>query len=338
MKLLVIRFSSIGDIVLTSPVIRCIKKQLPHAEIHYLTKPAYKQLLEANIYLDGLHLLAPDINETIDALRAEKFDCIIDLHKNLRSLKVKRALNVRSYSFQKLNIRKWLLVNLRLNAMPDESIVERYLQTVKPLGVKNDGGGLDYFIPEAVEIKQDDVPMSHWVGFAACVIGGSYATKKFPAEKWRKVIDLLPFPVILLGGSEDRQEGDSIAKGDSVKIYNACGKFNLHESARLIESAKVVVSNDTGLMHIAAAFHKPIVSLWGNTAPEMGMFPYYGHNDLRKKPSGKSILIENWKLGCHPCSKLGYERCPRGHFKCMQELEELEIAGAVQNFWKFTQL
>ena len=333
MKALIIRFSSIGDIVLTTPVIRCLKLQRPDVEIHFLTKAFFEPVLKANPYIDHLHLLDNDIDATIEILKKEKFDFIFDLHHNLRTAKVKRALGVPAFSFNKLNIEKWLYVNLKINRMPDQSIVERYFETVKSLDVKNDGQGLDYFIDEKFQLTNRDVPMSHWAGYVGCVIGGSYGTKKLPVEKWKQLIALIPYPVILLGGPDDRDEGDLIAEPDSVKTYNACGKFNLSESARLVEKARVVISNDTGLMHIAAAFKKPLVSLWGNTSPEMGMFPYYGYNNLKTIVAPLSFIAENKNISCHPCSKLGYGRCPKRHFKCMNDLNLEAIVAFVKKSW-----
>lgn len=333
MKALIIRFSSIGDIVLTTPVVRCLKLQRPDTEIHYLTKKTFAPVLEANPYIHKLHFLEEDLNTTIEQLKTEHFDLILDLHKNVRTLKVKRGLNIPAYSFPKKNIEKWLLVNFKMDLMPRESIVERYLETVRHLGVRNDGKGLDYFIPNTVQVTNSDVPMSHWAGYVACVIGGSYPTKKLPVEQWRRLIEELPYPVMLIGGPEDRAEGEEIAALDRVKIYNSCGKFSINESAWLIEKSKVVVSNDTGMMHVAAAFQKPMISFWGNTSPEMGMFPYYGSNDLEKIIAPESFMMENKSLSCHPCSKLGYHRCPKKHFKCMRDLNMEIAAGAVKKFF-----
>jgi ADP-heptose:LPS heptosyltransferase len=162
-------------------------------------------------------------------------------------------------------------------------------------------------------------------------------TKKLPVEKWHEFASHMPYPMVLLGGPEDRDDGNKIAEYDKIKIYNACGKFNLNESAWLVKSARVVVSNDTGLMHVAAAYRKPIISLWGNTSPEMGMFPYYGSNNLNKIVDPLSIILENNDLGCHPCSKIGYKKCPKGHFKCMKNLNMLKAAENVIKFWKNAQ-
>ncbi len=333
MKVLVIRFSSIGDIVLTTPIIRCLKQQRPEAEVHYLTKSAYGVLLSNDPYIDRLHFLHDDLDEVIEQLKKEKFDYVIDLHNNLRTLKVKRALNVVSYSFPKLNIRKWILTNFRINVMPDKSIVERYFETVRLLNVHNDGKGLEYFLPTDKKLENSDIPMSHWGGYVGCVIGGSYNTKKLPIEQWKKFCELVPYPVILLGGPEDKYDGSEIAAQDTIKIYNSCGKFNINESAELVKHARVIVSNDTGLMHVAAAFQKPIISLWGNTSPEMGMFPYYGYNNLKDRIAPQSVIMENKDLGCHPCSKIGYSKCPRRHFKCMRELDMNVVSENVKKFW-----
>lgn len=333
MKVLIIRFSSIGDIVLTSPVVRCLKEQGQDMQVHYLTKSSFRPVVAHNPYIDKCHYLEDNLDALIGDLKKEKYDYIIDLHHNIRTLKVKRALKCIAYSFPKLNVQKWVLVNFKKNLLPDKSIVERYFEAVKPLGIKNDGKGLDYFIGEKDEITNRDIPMSHWAGYLACVIGGSYATKKYPVDKWKELCSMSQYPVILLGGPEDRKDGDDIAEIDKVKVYNACGKFSLNESAALVKYSKVVISNDTGLMHIAAAYKKPVVSLWGNTVPQLGMFPYYGYNNIETNLYTFSYIVENNSIECRPCSKIGFESCPKGHFKCMNELENTKIINVVNKFW-----
>ncbi len=337
MKVLIIRFSSIGDIVLTSPVIRCLKKQVPDIQVHYLTKASFRPVVAHNPYIDKCYYLEDNLDNIIPDLKREKYDYIIDLHKNIRTLKVKRALKCKAFSFPKLNFQKWVLVNFKKDILPDKSIVERYFEAVQRLGVKNDGHGLNYFIPEADEVTNRDIPMSHWAGYIACVIGGSYPTKQYPVEKWKELCQLSPFPVILLGGPEDKVAGDEISAVDNVKIYNACGKFSLNESACLVKYSKIVISNDTGLMHVAAAFKKPVISLWGNTVPKFGMFPYYGYNNLGTNIFSQSIIVENNALNCRPCSKIGYDKCPKGHFKCMNDLENIKIINYIHQIWPSAQ-
>lgn len=333
MKILFIRFSSIGDIVLTTPILRCFKKKYPDATLHYLVKDNFKKVIEFNPNVDALQVFNSDLKATINSLKEENYDFIIDLQKNIRSKRIIRKLDVPAFTFPKLNIFKWILVNLKWNLLPDKSIVNRYFLAVKKLKVQNDGEGLEFFIPDELRTKLEDIPLGHYAGFVACVIGGSFFTKRYPVEKWQEFCKLSNYPIVLLGGPEDKGQGEEIMQSNPGKVYNACGKFNLLESADLVRRARVVVSNDTGLMHIAAAFQKPIISLWGNTKPEMGMFPYFGHNNLKQYPSPKSLILEINKLSCRSCSKIGFDKCPKGHFKCMKNIDEKLIDQGVQQFW-----
>ena len=163
-------------------------------------------------------------------------------------------------------------------------------------------------------------------------IGAALPTKKLPFHKLAEVCERARHPLILLGGPEDAEEGDRLAAIDPIKIYNACGKFNINESAGLVRQAKLIVTHDTGLMHIAAAFKRPVLSIWGNTVPEFGMYPYYGQNYLLHfRPTGRKLfgespyaMMEVRGLSCRPCSKIGFQKCPKGHFKCM-ELQPMAV-------------
>mgnify|MGYP000609511831 CR=1 FL=1 len=314
MKFLTVRFSSIGDIVLTTPVVRCLKKQVMTAEVHYLTKAAFRPLIENNPYVDKAHYLQDNWNELMEELAREDFDYIIDLHHNLRTLKVKKRLGKQSWSFNKLNIEKFLYVNFKLNLLPDKHIVDRNLETLHEFGVRPDGEGLDYFIPEKERVKENDIPASHHAGYIGLVIGAAHDTKKLPLHKLQSLCKTIDHPIILLGGKEDKAIGDLIAAVDPQKVYNACGKFSINESSDLVRRAKLIITHDTGLMHIAAAFKKPIISIWGNTVPEFGMYPYFGEK------KGSFDVMEVRPLSCRPCSKIGYDKCPLGHFKCMEAI------------------
>ncbi|RYZ44367.1 MAG: glycosyl transferase, partial [Chitinophagaceae bacterium] len=135
--------------------------------------------------------------------------------------------------------------------------------------------------------------------------------------------------IILLGAKEERAEGDAIASVDPIKIYNACGKFSLHESADLVRQSKVVIAHDTGLMHIAAALRKQVIAIWGSTTPSFGMVPYYGKNFLQRVPP-PSDDVQVHKLWCRPCTKIGRNKCPQGHFKCMKNISIDEIVANVE--------
>ncbi len=328
MKFLIIRFSSIGDIVLTTPVVRCLKQQVADAEVHYLTKFSFHKVIASNPYIDKFYYLNNDWDLLLHELKEENYDYIIDLHHNLRTLKIKRALKVKSFSFNKLNFQKWLLTNIKINRMPDVHIVNRYLQTLKEFGVQNDHKGLNYFIPKEEEINQTDLPHSHHLGYIGLVIGAAHNTKRLPLHKLKELCSALHHPIILLGGPEDAAMGEQIASIDNVKIYNACGKFSINESADLVRKAKLIITHDTGLMHIAAAFKKPIISVWGNTVPAFGMTPYFGNTQVQHSK------YEVPNLRCRPCSKIGYNKCPKGHFKCMEQQDVQQLAAVAQSWAK----
>ena len=317
-KFLIIRFSSIGDIVLTTPVIRCLKQQVEGSTVHFVTKKQFLPLLQANPHIDKIHCLDESLTALVRELKKEKFDYIIDLHHNLRSWLVKSGLRSFDFSFRKLNIEKWLMVNLKIDRLPRIHIVDRYMQTLALFDVLNDGKGLDYYIPEKDTVDISILPPAFRQGYIALVAGARHYTKQLPMNKLVALCDLISKPIILLGGKEDIVTGDAVAGHTKGIVYNACGKFSINQSASLVQQARLVISHDTGLMHIAAAFKKKIISLWGNTIPEFGMFPYF--------PDENSRIIQVEGLTCRPCSKIGYDRCPRGHFRCMNELDEKQIA------------
>lgn len=318
MKILIIRFSSIGDIVLTSPIVRCLKKQL-NAEVHFLTKQSYQQLLEHNPYIDKLFSIQKKVSEVLPALKKEGYDYIIDLHKNLRSAQVKHSLSAKSFSFDKINFEKWLMVNFKINRLPEKHIVDRCFEAIEDLGVQNDWEGLDYFLPDEFQLNLS-VPKTY-VAFA---IGAAHATKRLPKEKIISICKKIKQPVLLLGGKDVATEGAEIVKAGGAHIQNLCGQISLHGSAALIRDAQKVITHDTGMMHIAAAFQKEIISIWGNTIPAFGMYPYY------KKGIQRNLTIEVKGLSCRPCSKIGFGKCPKGHFKCMMDISEDEVSLGIQ--------
>lgn len=329
MKILILRFSSIGDIVLTTPVIRALKTQRKDVEVHFATKKAYHEIIEANPHIDKIHLLEGKLKDLTTSLKKEKFDRVIDLHNNLRTAIVKARLGVTSYSFHKLNWEKYLYVRFKINTLPSLHIVDRYMKAVEPLGVVTDSEGLDYFIPHKDEVEKSWLPHSHQRGYVAVVVGAKYFTKQLPLEKVISLCDKINKPIVLVGGKEDIEFGQKVEEffkktadqetedqlhqqlNKKSLVFNACGKFSINQSASIIKNANYVFTNDTGFMHIAAAFKKIIYCYWGNTTPLFGMYPY----------RTKFTIFENNKLSCRPCSKIGYSKCPKGHFKCMRDLD-----------------
>jgi heptosyltransferase-2 len=314
MKILILRFSSIGDIVLTSPVPRCIKTQHPEHTVHFATKEIFAGLLKNNPYIDKLHLLGDDLNALIRELKEEKFDLILDLHHNLRTRIIRTSLRVKTHAFDKLNWEKWLMVMFKINVLPYEHIVDRYLDTAHELGVVNDGKGLDYFIPHNTDLSGFELPETYEV----YALGAQHNTKKLSPAKQIELINTLKGPVVLIGGKDDMNAGAALQKNCSNAI-DLCGKLSIDQSALLMKNSQRVFAHDTGMMHIAAALQKPVVSIWGNTIPEFGMYPYYGEKQLEG-----CITLEVQELPCRPCSKIGFEKCPKGHFNCM-ELQNFDV-------------
>ncbi|MFH1160076.1 MAG: glycosyltransferase family 9 protein [bacterium] len=325
MKILVIRFSSIGDIVLTTPIVRCLKEQLPNVEIHYLTKKQYIPVLQANPYITKIQLYKENFRELVPKLKAERFDRIIDLHKNIRSHYIRFCLRKPATSFPKVNFQKWLMTRWKIDLLPPIHLVDRYFKAVEPLGIRNDGNGLDYFLPDPGQFSVYERFPDLTGRFIAIAIGARHATKIYPAAKVSELCDLLPLPAILLGGKEDMARGEEIIRITRAKVFNACGLLTLNESVSVIFQAVQVISNDTGMMHIAAALKKPVISLWGNTIPGFGMYPYFP-----EECSHLSTLVEVKSLSCRPCSKLGYPECPKKHFDCMEKIDPKAVVEAVR--------
>ncbi|MBX2971642.1 MAG: glycosyltransferase family 9 protein [Flavobacteriales bacterium] len=356
--MLILRFSSIGDIVLTSPVLRCVKQQLKDVELHFATKAAFADLVRFNPHVDKVHELRDDLGALIAQLKAERFDAVIDLHHNLRTARVKRALGVKAHSFPKLNIEKWLMVHFKMNRLPRQHIVDRYMGTVASLGVKNDGQGLDLFIPPDREVELGTLPAAHQAGYTALAIGAAHATKRLPPHKLIELAALIEGPIVLIGGKEDQAVARSIVSATGGRVFDATGRYDILGSASLIRQARRVIAHDSGAMHIACAFAKTsagslaptsagspdeggdpagmipqgplretlrrsevmeVMSIWGNTVPAFGMGPYIPTHPERAR-------IAQVNVGCRPCSKIGYEHCPQGHFRCMEDQDLRAIA------------
>jgi ADP-heptose:LPS heptosyltransferase len=311
-KILILRFSSMGDIVLTSPVIRCLAQQID-AEIHYLTKTVFADLVRSNPSVQKVWTFDKEPDALFAALRNEGFDYIIDLHNNLRSLKVKWALRRPTYTFPKLRFARFMLVQFGVNMMPKAHIVERYMEAVKPLGVIYDGQGLDYFIPTDTTLVNDGLLIDG--AYEVFAVGATHFTKRLPTERIITICQNRILPIVLIGGKQEAETGIEIAKACNQKVINLCGKLTLHQSALIVKHAQTVLTHDTGMMHIAAAFRKQIISFWGSTVHDLGFYPFY--------PDGialdTSLQVE--QLSCRPCTKFGRASCPKGHFKCMKDID-----------------
>ena len=230
-----------------------------------------------------------------------------------------------SFTVDKINFRKLLMIRFKINRLPDKHIVDRYFETLRLFDVRNDGRGLDHFIPENDEVPISGLPVSFRDGYIALVTGAQHGTKQMPADKMVDIIRNLDMPVILLGGNKEAKLGRQIEDQTGDHVLNAVGKYNINQSASLIRQSRLVITHDTGLMHIAAAYKKKILSVWGHTIPEFGMYPY--------QPDPGSRIFETKGLKCRPCTKIGKKKCPKGHFRCINDIDNSEIVRSAQELY-----
>lgn len=317
-KILLIRFSSLGDTLLCTPIARCLKEKGGY-EVHFLTKEASASLLVKNPHIDKVHILEDPFSFTISDLKAEKFDFVVDLHKNLRSLRVRAALQMlfcRAESYPKLTFRRFLRIKLHCKkAMPKSHVVDRYFEAVRHLGIDNDEKGLEiYRWKKPFYFALPKTP------FVAIAVGSRHFTKQIPSASLVELCQQIKAPVVLLGDAADKAKATEVAIR-CPNVSNACGLLTLAESTYCIKEAALLISGDSALMHIATALDQNLISVWGSTIPELGMYPYFSKNS-----KAIHLLFENKNLACRPCHKHGYEACPKKHFKCMKNLDYKQIA------------
>ena len=318
LKILVVRFSSIGDIILTTPILRCLKSQLD-CDIDFLTKRSYQNLLLSNTNIRDIYTLNEKTNDTINFLRNKEYDIIIDLQSNLRSLNIRLGLKVKSFVVKKLNIKRYILIYFGINLL-NNHIVDRYFKTVRNLKVYNDNKGIDYILSNETKLKfKTDKDYISWC------IGGTYEAKKLSVKQISSVINKLNTDVVLIGGAAEKKMAAEIIKNTiSKKVLSFCGEISIEESALLIKKSKLFLTNDTGMMHIASAFNSPIISFWGCTKPSLGFSAY-----MPNKKS-ENIIIEITK---RPCSKHG-KNCRFQSKGCIKEIDYTTISKTITRLIK----
>lgn len=326
-KILLVRFSSIGDIVLTFPVAAAIKSLYPNCQVDYVTKPQFSTLLDACPEIDNVYTLKGSIQQLRKEINFKQYDAILDLHHNLRTRLLLLFEFSKVYRFPKNNFQKWLLTTFKIFPKKRKHVVERYLSTLSeavtnwPLTTHSN----PYLIPNTakfdIQARFQVVPKS----YVALAIGAQFATKRLPTDLLIELVDKLTFPVLLLGGPEDVKVAEQIvAETFKTDVYSAAGKCAIHESAWLVKNAIALVTHDTGLMHIGASFDVPLHVIWGNTIRDFGMYPY--------RPEQEEVYqYEVTGLSCRPCSKIGHQSCPKGHFDCMRKHDLNKIATAVNS-------
>jgi len=320
-RILVIRFSSMGDILLTTPVLRALREKYPKGEIHFLTKAKFREAIETHPVPDQFWYLENSLSEIIKNLQAVRFDLVIDLHASLRSLMVRFQLNGDQYVFPKNSMSRWLWMKLGIGQPDPRHVVEKYLAAVQSLGAISDGGGLDFRILPEVHSVIEAEKTQHFAQtpIIAIVLAATYQTKKWPEEHFIRFLKGLQQPFVLLGGPAERELGDRIIQETNGGI-NRCGECSLQQSAAWIDHSRFVVTHDTGLMHLAAALKKTCFVIWGNTSPVLGMYPW----------KTEFYNLEVRDLSCRPCTHLGYAVCPKGHFACMRNNDPDKLMGLVR--------
>ncbi len=318
-RILVIRFSSIGDIVVTTPVVRALKTQLDgDIKVDFITKKGFAPILESNPHINEVICIEKNVAEVAARLQNKHYDYVIDLHNNIRSKQVKQLVKILDFTVDKRSFAKWIYVITKKEWLPIGHFATRCFETVSPLGIEDDQKGLDYFIPDTDRVALSSLPSNFQSEFIAYAIGGQTPGKILPTDKIISLCLKINKPIVLLGGKEDVERGEEIAKLVGSNIWNACGKFNLNQSASLLEQAECVIAHDTGLMHIASALKKKVISLWFATTPEIGFCPW--------KPGDGSVMIE---ADCdkRPTSKLGNRGYKNG---CVFNIDLERIAKAVK--------
>jgi lipopolysaccharide heptosyltransferase II len=322
-NVLAVRFSSIGDILLTTPLLRAIRHSHPGARVTVVTKRAYLPLLSHNPHVHRVIGLAPgrSLTSLATELRGDQYTDLLDLHDNLRSRILRLLVPGRWRSYPKHRLARWLLVHAKRNRYRDRRPVpERYFSAARHLQVVPDGAPPEFFIGrEAIE------EATAWLGSAglasaakivALAPGAAHATKRWPLEHWRALIDRVVadgLPIMILGGPDDAGIAAELAAGRSG-VVNAAGRFGLQGTGALLQRASVLVSGDTGVMHMATGVGAPVVALFGPTVEAFGFFPYT-----------RVARVVELPLSCRPCSTQGGPRCPLGHHRCMIDIH----AGAV---------
>ncbi|WP_276373020.1 glycosyltransferase family 9 protein [Chryseolinea sp. H1M3-3] len=327
MKALIICGSTLAEAVFATPIIRTIKVQLDDVEVHVLAHLSSAFTLDENPYVDQIHFSQPSVWKNFRRLKSEKFDLVINLREDWASKALALLLNSKAYHLKSIRWKRWLMINLKIDQLPNQHLVNRMFDSLEGLKIKPDELGLDYFIPEKDKVAREWLPADFQQGYFVFCIGASYNTRKLTVDRMIELCDKINKPIVLLGSKQDFEIGEVVSSffGKSVSIsyeegllelnkrtivYNACGKFNFNQMASVVRQSRGVFTFDNEFIAVASAFKKEIIGLWGNTILLFGGYPY----------RTKFTVLENNRISCRPCTARGYDKCPKGHFKCMNRI------------------
>jgi heptosyltransferase-2 len=328
MKVLIIRFSSLGDIVLTFPITRAIHSWQEEAEIHFLTKPQFAPLFTYHPFVKRVIYKTASVNNVISLLKKEHYDYVVDLHAKLSSFIVKKRIGAsKTATYRKHHFYRWLMAHTRFGKKlsPIRSTVDLYASALDRLGIPfSVDHQLELFLPPSPEsvIAKFDLPATQFR--VAIVPGAAHPTKQYPLEYYYELIRLIRSNdgahIVLLGNSDEKKLTESLAKDySSTEVTDLAGKTDVMELACVLQSADIVISGDCGPMHVAAALEKPQIAIFGSTHPMLGFAPL----------NRKAIILQK-DLACRPCTLHGREQCPQKHFRCMKDISPQEIMDKIK--------
>lgn len=318
-RFLIIRLSSIGDILLTTPFVRALRKKYPDSLINYLTKSEYVELMLNNPNINNVYAFDTKngFGEILNwryQIKSNRYNAIFDLHRNIRTLLMTRFIGgMNSGKYNKRYFKRYMLVNFGLNLYKNvTSISDRYLEVGSKYNLADDGFGLDLYTSSDSPLKER-LKVDSKLNLVIAP-GAGYHTKRWPSDNYAKLADLLvkeiDAKIILVGSKDDLPISEAVISQMNEPATDATGEFTLLETAAIIKQSDAVLTNDSGLMHIAVSQKKPVLAFFGSTTEELGFFPY-GDNFR---------VLEVSNLNCRPCSHVGRDNCPKKHFKCMVDI------------------
>ena len=332
-KVLVLRLSSIGDIILTSPFLRVFKGRFPETQLHYVVRKEYAELLRWNPHIDDL--ITVDVShgrralETLNlALSGERYDAVFDLHNHLRTRIIRNGISRHIHSINKRALRRLLLVGAHINTYGDVvPVPDRYIETGARYGLVPDTRGPELFYPDEVRDAAAALLVASGWSEPAPLIGicpgSQHFTKRWPLERYSELTRVLldrGHTVAVFGSADDAALGDALSKLDAARVIDLCGRASLLETAAMMRCCSAIVANDSGLMHLATAVNRPVVAIFGSTVKEFGFFPY----------NSPAAVLEVADLPCRPCTFNGRSACPKDHFRCMRDISvESVVVGVV---------
>jgi lipopolysaccharide heptosyltransferase II len=330
-NILAVRFSSIGDVLLTTPLLRAIRQRHPQAAITVLTKPAHAPLLSHNPHVTRVLSVESkgSLRHLAGELRAARYSDLLDLHDSLRSRMLRLLVPGNWTSYPKHRVARALLIHAKKRYRSWRPVAERYFAAAQHLDVKPDGRPPEFFL--GAEARQE---IDQWLGVTglakdrsmiAVAPGAAHATKRWPVQHWQALIDRIieqGQDVVIVGGAADQEVATALTVKGPGRVVSAAGRFGLQGTGALIQRSTALVSGDTGVMHMATGVGTPVVALFGPTVKEFGFFPY--------TPGSRVIELD---LSCRPCSSKGGPRCPLGHHRCLVDIGPETVLAALNGSW-----